>query len=355
MQARRIRSEHGPASISLQTFLCYLVSLIVVLNACGALTRVRGQTSEERVVAQVNGRSITQKELDASIGSQLLPLQRQIYAIRQAGLENLILRAILEDEAKKRGISVELLRSELAAGKVEVLMSQVEQAYLENANAFGAMNPDEAKERLRLDLESQARMKNYREALSKLVSAARVERRLEEPKAPSGVAFDGPSIGAREASVVITEFSDFQCPYCKEAQSALKQILQSYPKDVRLVFKNLPLTIHPEAFAAAQAAVCAGEQGAFWQFHDALFASERLSSEKFSELATGLTLNVPKFKACMESETARLTVLKDIHDAQRLGISGTPAFVINGRLFQGVLSFETLKEIIERERQTVRR
>jgi hypothetical protein len=181
--------------------------------------------SAEGVVAVVNGRRITQEEVDSSIASQLLPLQEQIHALRKKALDNLILRAILEAEAEKRGVSVEGLRRQLTAGKVEVTPSQVEQLYLENAATFAAMSPDEAKERLRLDLESQARMRNYREALAELKEAAAVELLLAEPGVLTvGGVEKAPARGGERASVVIVEFSDFQCSYCKSAQDALKRV-----------------------------------------------------------------------------------------------------------------------------------
>lgn len=244
----------------------------------------------------------------------------------------------------------------LVAGKVEVLTSQVEQVYVENASVFASMSPDEARLRIRLDLENQARMRNYREELARLKGGAAIELRLDEPKVSlvdGGEAAN--STGAKEAAVTITEFSDFQCPYCKDTQPAIKRVLKSYESDVRLVFKHLPLEIHPHAFAAAQAAVCAGRQGSFWSYHDGLFAAESLSPETLTELATGLRLNVPEFKACLDSEASRMAVLSDVREAKRLGISGTPAFVVNGRLIRGTLGFEQLKDAVERELNQARR
>ena len=334
--------------------LLHVRSTALLLLAVAGVTTVRAQT-EDSIVALVGGRKITQREVDRSVASQIFPLQQQVYALRKVALENLILRAVLENEARKRGLAVEELGKQLTSGRVEVLPSQVEQAYLENASAFGTMSPDEARERLRLDLENQARMKNYREALSKLRASSGVELRLEEPKVVSAAEAEaGASVGPEKAAVTITEFSDFQCPYCKQAQGTIKRVLQNYADDVRLVFKHLPLGMHAQAFPAARAAFCAGEQGSFWQYHDALFASESMSPEVFTRLATELRLDMPRFNACVDSEAARMAVLRDMHDARRLGISGTPAFVINGKLFRGALNFEDFKGVVERELKSAR-
>lgn len=327
----------------------YAMAIALGLSVGEASRAVHAQT-DDAVVAIVNGRTITQKEVDSSVVSKVLPLQEQIYALRKTALENLVLRAILEDEAKKRGVSVEELRKQLTAETVEVLPTRVEEVYSDNASVFESMSPDEAKERLRLDLENQTRMRNYRAALLRLKETARIELRLQEPRLPSvhdnGTA---PSIGSKEAAITIIEFSDFQCPYCREAQSAIKQVLTNYGNNVRVIFKHLPLDIHAQAFASAQAAFCAGEQGFFWQYHDALFASEVLSTEAFNKMATILGLGISKFKACLISEASRTAISKDVQEARQLGINSTPTFIVNGKLVRGTLSFESFKALIERE------
>lgn len=345
-----IISNPRPTVYSLTRTALKLFAMLVIVASAGATTEGVYAQTEDEVVAVVNGKSITRKEVDNSVISQILPLQQQIHALRKAALENLVLRAVLEGEAKKRGVSVEELRKQLTAGKVEVSTSQVEQVYLENASIFAGMSPDEARERIRLDLESQARMRNYREAISRLKEGSDIKLHLEGPKLPHVA--DGQSSsarGAQEARVTITEFSDFQCPYCRQVQGAIKQVLQSYGDDVRLLFRHLPLEIHSRAFPAAQAAFCAGEQGLFWQYHDALFASASLSPDALDGMATELGLNMTSFKACLGSEVSRAAVFKDVQEARRLGINGTPAFIINGTLIRGAIGYEDFKAIVEQE------
>lgn len=302
-----------------------------------------------KIAAVVNGRNIMLEELDNAMISEIFGLEQQIYSLRKAALENLVSKITLEGEARRKGIAVEELRRQLTAGKVEISTAQVEEVYSENASAFAAMSPDEAKERLRLDLESQARMKLYRDALAALKKNSTIDIRLKEPRLP--VLDDGrsPTLGTKEAIVTIFEFSDFQCPYCRQSQSALKKIMQSHAQNLKLVFKHFPLEIHSEAFAAAQAAYCAGEQGSFWKYHDALFALDRFSPEIFKKKASDFNLDMPRFSACMDSEASRTAILADIREAKRLGINSTPTFIINGRLFRGVSTFEDFQAVIEHE------
>lgn len=337
------------------------LNLFLTLLATGCFMAATRETAfaqtGEQVVAVVGGRQISQQEVDEFALAQIFPLQQQIHALRKAAVENLILRALLEGEAKKSGLSVAELKRKWTGASVEVPPGEVERVYLENAASFASMSPDEAKERIRLDLESQARMHRYREALARLRETSAVQLFLEEPRLP---AFDSvenaPFTGARDAAVNITEFSDFQCEYCKGVQEALKQLLRVYGREVRLNFKHLPLDMHPQSFAAARAAFCAGEQDAFWPYHDALFAAApRLSPETFTQLATRLNLNLPRFNACLESETSRAAVLRDLQTARRIGINGTPAFIVNGKLVGGALSFAEFKTIVERELRAVQK
>lgn len=328
----------------------------LLLLIFGTITAAQAQ-SRDAVLAKVNNQPILQAEVDAVVISQLLPLQQQIYALRKSALDNLVSRALLDQEAQKRGITVDELRKQLTAGSIDVTGTQVEALYQETAPAFAAMSPDEAKERLRLDLESQGRMRNYRAALAALKSAARIELQLEEPRLPASTtaaADDRFARGPVTAPVTIIEFSDFQCPYCRDVQKVVKQILLDYPNDVRMSFKNLPLDIHDRAFNLAQAAFCAGEQGAFWQYHDALFSIDDFSPAAIDNLALKLGMKPEPFKVCLASEASRAAVASDLQEARRLGINSTPTFVINGKLVRGSVGLAEVKALIDHELRSQR-
>lgn len=326
--------------------------LIASVIFMSLLTSFIQAQSKEAVIARVNNQEITQQEVDETVSAQLLPLEQQIYALRKAALENYILRILLETEAKKRNVSVEELKKQLTDTEIEIPKAQIEQSYLENAAAFAQMSPDEAKERIRLDLETQARMRNYRAAVSKFKENARIEVRLTSPVISSANlnTDKSPWTGNKNAPVTIVEFSDFQCPFCKEANPVIKKVMESYGNNVKFIFKHLPLnSIHPQAFQAAQAAFCAGEQEKFWQYQDVLFASKDLSIEALNKYAADQNLDAQKFSTCLKSQDSRNAVIRDTQEAQKLGIDGTPAFFINGNLYRGILSFEEFKTLIESE------
>jgi protein-disulfide isomerase len=318
----------------------WLVVLVVV---------ARGQ-APETVVASVNGVPITQRQVDETITTRIYPLQQQLYAIRKAALDNLIVARLLEAEATARGVSVDELRRQLTQGETSVTRAQVEEAFSQNASFFASMSPDEARERLRLDLENQARMKHYRAGLERLRKKWTITVNLTEPMLSLRLD-DGasPVLGSAKPVVTIVEFSDFECRFCRDVQSVLKQVVDSYGKEVRLVFKHLPLDGHRQAVLAARSAYCAAEQDRFWQFHDALFAAESLSPGVFERIAQELGLGLARFKECQGSEQSRAAIVKDIDTARSLRIDGTPSFLVNGKLLKGVISFAEFQKIIERE------
>jgi predicted DsbA family dithiol-disulfide isomerase len=322
-----------------------LLTLVVIFMAASVFAQ-----APDAVVASVAGSDLTQKQVDDSVAARLYPLQQQLYAIRRAALDNLITSRILEREAAARGTSIEELRRQLTLGEINVTRAQVEEAYTQNASFFASMSPDEARERLRLDLENQARMKHYRAGLEALRKKWTVK--LDFPPPPFVSELDdgiSPAKGAAKPAVTIVEFSDFECPYCNQVQATLKQLMESYGSDVRLVFKHMPLEGHRNSLAAARAAYCAAEQDRFWQFHDALFASRNVSTGRFDEIAAELGLGMAKFRACLNSEQSRTAIVKDIETARLFQIESTPSFIINGQVIKGALSFADFQRIIERE------
>lgn len=308
-------------------------------------------TEATECVAIINGqRRITRKEIDDLIGSQIYSLEERLYHLRKTAIENLLTKILLEEEANARQITVEQLKQQLIPARVEIKQSRIDQVYAENARGLGDMNEEEAKQRIAVDLESNEKIESYKAALADLRRKARIEMLLVEPSPPVVTINDsGPSRGGKNAPVVIVEFSDFQCPYCKQATSTLKQLLQSYGESVRLVFKHTPLPIHADAFKAAQAAVCADKQGRFWEYHDRLFNSNVLSTDALRKEAAELGLEMTEFNACLDSEASRAAVLKDMKEARQADIQGTPSFVINGSVLRGARSFEDFKSVIDRE------
>ncbi len=167
------------------------------------------------------------------------------------------------------------------------------------------------------------------------------------------VPYDGDDAiyGAADPLVTIVEFSDFQCPFCGQFAGTLHELVRTYPKDVRLVFKQFPLPMHPSAPLAGQAAIAAGEQRMFWEMHDRLFANRNaLSRDDLLGHAKSLGLDVDTFAKALEAPETKDRLAREQALGRQLGVSGTPAFFVNGRPNSGAMDPAALTGLIEQER-----
>ena len=180
--------------------------------------------------------------------------------------------------------------------------------------------------------------------------AAPPPRRGPDPNRVYKLTTDGsPALGPDTAKVEIVEFSDFQCPFCSRVYPTLLRLRQEYGDDVRVVFKHMPLGFHAKAPGAHAAAEAAKLQGKFWPMHDKLFEGQRLLSEAQYEVwAREIGLDVDQFKQDASSAAVKKRVDTDNAEAQRLGVTGTPAFFINGRFLSGAQPYERFKQMVDR-------
>ena len=261
-------------------------------------------------------------------------------------LDKLLDARALEQEAKKRNVSADQVLSGL---KLEVpAEADVRSFYEEN------------KDRIRQPYELAApKVWQY---LSNQINQTATRRFYDDLRASNGISArlgpyrlpveEPPAMrGDRKAVVTVVEFGDFQCPYCRDAESSLRTVLERHPKDVRLVFRNLPLTqIHPNAKLAAEAGICAGRQGRFWEMHDAMYGDQSaLTSDGLTRTATRVGLDTGRFATCLTDDLTSRALADDAAAARDLGLSGTPYFFINGRPIDGNVPVETFESVIADE------
>lgn len=180
---------------------------------------------------------------------------------------------------------------------------------------------------------------------------APAKSRQPDPKAVYKVEVGkSPAKGPADALVTIVEFSEFQCPFCKRVNPTIKQITDTYGKDVRLVFKQNPLPFHKDATPAAELALEAHDQGKFWEMHDKLFENQQaLTRDKLEEYAKAVGLNMQKVKTALDTNKHKATIEAEQAAARSLGASGTPSFFINGRSLRGAQPFDAFKAVIDEE------
>jgi protein-disulfide isomerase len=187
--------------------------------------------------------------------------------------------------------------------------------------------------------------------ISKLMDASPKAHRPKLLEDPVKIAVDGaPVKGPADARITLVEFSDFECPYCSAAEKQVDIVMAAYPKDVKLVYKQFPLSMHPHAEMAAEASLAARDQGKFWEMYDVLFKNyRRLSSDNIMIWAKEIGLDMDKFKADLVSGKYKAVVEKDLADGEAAGVYGTPAFYINGKQYNGEVTLAALKPILAAE------
>jgi protein-disulfide isomerase len=173
---------------------------------------------------------------------------------------------------------------------------------------------------------------------------------LQQMKTNSKALIGGsPTTGAKDQKIVLLEFSDFQCPYCAKAHQTLKQFMTTHQNQVTLVYKFLPLTqIHPQAMPSAKAAWAAGQQGKFWEFHDALFENQqKLGEPLYVATAKALNLDLKRFDQDRNGQAASAAIQKDVDMAEKLGVTGTPFLIMNDQVISGGAQLDNLEAALK--------
>lgn len=192
-----------------------------------------------------------------------------------------------------------------------------------------------------------ARIRVYTLRVAAVLLVAAWATALGAQEAPRFTTDPAMTRGPAGALVTIYEWSDYECPYCRRAQEALRRLQGEFPDTVRLVFKDFPLRSHPRALPAANAARCAGAQSRYWEYHDLLFVAQPdFSRDDLIGYARRLGLDVGPFIECVDTARFRDAVLADQREGREAGVRATPTFFINGRKIEGALPIDELREAV---------
>jgi protein-disulfide isomerase len=311
------------------------------------VTPPRDDTERPRVLATVNGETITSGDVEDSLKPIIFDVQQRVYKLRKDELELCVNDTLLVQEAQKRKVTVNALLD------LEVKPKAVTE---EQAHVFFEQN----KERVSGDFtQSRDSIIRYLEQIEvrvaerafveKLRAAASIQILLVAPESPvfSISTVDQPSLGSAAAPVTIVAFTDYQCPSCAAIHPVLERLVKEYGDKVRLVTRDFPLNQHAEAYKAAEAAEAAREQGRYWEYTQLLMRNQSaLSVDELKAYASELALDRPRFDAALNSGKFAETVQRDIEEGIKLGINATPTVFINGRRVSAK-SYDELKANVE--------
>jgi protein-disulfide isomerase len=155
--------------------------------------------------------------------------------------------------------------------------------------------------------------------------------------------------GSLDAPVVLTEYGDFECPYCGEAFEVIERVLATYGDRVAFVFREFPLAMHPHAMAAAEAAEAAGHAGKFWEMHDTLYRHQRaLAPHDLRRYAEAIGIDAAAVETAVRTDAYRARIERDVKSGNESGIGGTPALFVNGFAYDDEVTVEALGDVIDR-------
>ena len=343
------------------TRTAFLAAALLVAAACQA-PRPPGQAQKSQQdpnapVAKISGQTITAAELDELQKKELAQLdtqyQEQRYQLRRQALENMLRKRAFEAKAKEKGITTEELFDKEIGNKIPEPSEAESKALYEQAKAGGQQLPpyDQVKGEIAKFIKSkkaQGAIADYWDGLKKEMGIEVLLAAYEPPKVT--VEAVGPSKGPEAAPITIVEFSDFECPFCVRAEPTVRQLLEAYPGKIRLVYRDFPLPMHPHAPKAAEASHCAADQGKYWEMHEKLFAnSQKLEVADLKGYAKDLKLDAARFDKCLDSGEKAKVVETNRKAGEDAGVTGTPAFFINGRVISGAQPLEAFKTMVDQE------
>lgn len=302
---------------------------------------------------------VTVGELDTYIKDALYERETRggkaskIHELRSQYFDRMAGDRVLEEAAEKQGLAPEALLERESSGGEPIPEESLRSLFEQNKAQLGGRSFEEVAPSIRQHLERSRQQQKMQTYLAGLRDAAGVTFSLEAARvALSG---SGPAIGEDNAPVTVVEFSDYQCPYCKQAEPIVEELLERYADKIRFEYRHFPLEeIHPRARPAAEAATCAGAQGRFWDFHRLVFEkSPALSDDELRTYAESLSLDLAAYDACRSESAAREQVDSDLAAGKSAGVEGTPTFFINGISVIGG-SIDDFAKVIDRELERVR-
>jgi protein-disulfide isomerase len=312
-----------------------------------ALATAGVASAAEDVAATVGGTSISRAEVEKSVKPKLIEIENERYEALKEGLDELIAAELFKQEAAARKVSADQLEATEVTAKVGAPGdAEIQQVYDANKQQLQGQTLEQVKPRIVEFLKEQKAAGRRAQFIEELKGKYKTTVNLRAPKIEVGTG-GRPEKGPKDAPITMIVFSDYECPFCKRAESTVEEVLKKYEGKIRYVFRDYPLPFHAKARPAAVAANCAITQGKYWEFNQKAFQGD-LSSEGLKKMATEVGLDQKKFDECF-AKNDQSSIDKDVADGGAVGVNGTPAFFINGRMLSGAQPFEAFKEIIDEE------
>lgn len=336
-----------------------LIAAAAMLAACqnsapapagSSVTKISNNKKAPNVVAEVNDRKITLEELDERAAGQLAKAKAQIYEVRRTALDGLLSEILLENAAKAANKTPDQYLEDEIYSKIDTPTDEaVKLFYDQRKSQLGGRSLEEVKSQIVQYLTGAQQGQLQADLGARLKADSTIKTYLEPPRTKVAIG-DGATKGPANAPITIIEFTDYDCPFCRKTRATIDQVLETYGDKVQYVLRDFPLSFHKDAPKAHEAAHCAGDQGKYWEYSDILFNKQRsLQLDKLKNYAKDLELDLDAFNTCLDQGTYTERVAQGSQDGVAAGVSGTPAFFINGIPLSGARPFESFKKVIDEE------
>ncbi len=324
--------------------------LFLFLASAAAAGAQAPSATNQKQIAEIEGKPVYEQAILPKVQGSLLQIENREYEIKKQALDSYINEQVVAEKAKAEGLTPEAwLAREVDAKIPQPTDEAVRAYYLAQPNLQGRPF-SQIKEQLRASLRQAEIRKARADYIAELRAKANVQIFLEPPRIH--VSYDPKRLlGSPHAPVMIIEFADYQCPFCRGVEPTLVSVLKQFDGKVSLAYRDLPLSqIHPHAELAAEASRCAEEQGKFWPYHDLLMSDPpRLDRNSLLEDARTLHLDEKQFDSCLSSGKYVAAVQQDAEAAEGLGANGTPTFFINGQLLSGDQPASVFEKMIQQD------
>jgi len=325
-----------------------IIAMASLVQAAACSKPCSDATDSKEPAATVGGQVITMGELNKAAKDHLARIDTEIYQVKKKVLDSLVEERIITEAAKKENLSTDDYLAKEVDGKITQPTEDEVKALFDARK--GAINKsfDEVRDQIRGYLEQNRKARARAELLARLRSEADVKISLSPPRV--SIDTEGEPAYGEGSEIVLVEFSDYQCPFCKRVRPTVWKLVDEYDGKIKYVFMDFPLSFHREARKAHEAAHCAGEQGKYFDFNKKVFADQRkMSVDDLKAHAKEVGLDTEKFDQCLDSGKYADRIQQSIVKGAAAGVSGTPAFFINGILISGAQPYSSFKEVIESE------
>ena len=304
-------------------------------------------SAAEEVAATVGTTAISRGDLEKHVKPRLIEIDNERFEALKEGLDELVAEELFKQEAAARKVTAEQLEAqEVTAKGGEPTDAEIQQVYDANKAQLQGQALDAVKPRIVEFLKEQKAGARKAQFIEELKAKYKTVVNLKAPVIEVGTG-GRPEKGPKDAPITMIVFSDYECPFCRRAESTVEQVLKTYEGKIRYVFRDYPLPFHSKARPAAVAANCAVAQNKYWEFNQKNFVAE-ITPEGLKKTATDLGLDAKKFDECVAKNDMK-SIDQDVADGGAVGVNGTPAFFINGRMISGAQPFEAFKTIIDEE------